>query len=197
MSQIIRERETVFKDFETGEIKQSIEEKTTYHDQEPNYIKLYLQDISHILKLPKNTDKILLAFLRYMTYNNEITTSGRMKREICQQLDIKVNTLEHHITELVQKNVFTRIDRGVYGVNPFIFGRGSWREIAQIRKKFTISFSYDSEHGKTTLISAETNDENRGEETSYQLKTRQIEKEQHYLSNGTQVPILEGQTTLF
>ena len=41
--------------------------------------------------------------------------------------------LEQAITTWVKNRVLIRVARGIYQVNPFIFGRGDWRDIANLR----------------------------------------------------------------
>ena len=75
-------------DLNTGEI---IENKvtTTYANNEPEYIKLYLQDISKILALSTKGEKTLLALVRKMNYDNEIVLTGKMKETMSDDLSIK------------------------------------------------------------------------------------------------------------
>ena len=40
--------------------------------------------------------------------------------------------LERAITTWVKNRVLIRVARGIYQVNPFIFGRGDWRDIANL-----------------------------------------------------------------
>ena len=45
--------------------------------------------------------------------------------------------LEQAITTWVKNRVLIRVARGIYQVNPFIFGRGDWRDIANLRATLT------------------------------------------------------------
>ena len=45
--------------------------------------------------------------------------------------------LERAITTWVKNRVLIRVARGIYQVNPFIFGRGDWRDIANLRATLT------------------------------------------------------------
>ena len=47
--------------------------------------------------------------------------------------------LEQAITTWVKNRVLIRVARGIYQVNPFIFGRGDWRDIANLRATFNFS----------------------------------------------------------
>jgi len=121
-------------DLNTGEI---IENKvtTTYANNEPEYIKLYLQDISKILALSTKGEKTLLALVRKMNYDNEIVLTGKMKETMSDDLSIKKNTLEHGIGELVNSGILAKIGNNHYLVNPNIMGRGRWADIQQIIMK--------------------------------------------------------------
>ena len=47
--------------------------------------------------------------------------------------------LEQAITTWVKNRVLIRVARGIYQVNPFIFWRGDWRDIANLRATFNFS----------------------------------------------------------
>ena len=47
--------------------------------------------------------------------------------------------LEQAITTWVKNRVLIRVARGIYQVNPFIFVRGDWRDIANLRATFNFS----------------------------------------------------------
>lgn len=118
---------------ETGEII-STERKTVVQvDREPEYVKLYVKDIVRLNGLPNSTASILNALLRSMGYNNIIPAYAPVKKIICRDLGIKINTLNKAIDSLYKKNILIRLDRGIYMADPEIFGRGTWGEIKEIR----------------------------------------------------------------
>ena len=61
------------------------------------------------------------------------------KEQICKATHKSMRRLEQAITTWVKNRVLIRVARGIYQVNPFIFGRGDWRDIANLRATFNFS----------------------------------------------------------
>ena len=59
------------------------------------------------------------------------------KEQICKATHKSMRRLEQAITTWVKNRVLIRVARGIYQVNPFIFGRGDWRDIANLRATFS------------------------------------------------------------
>ena len=60
------------------------------------------------------------------------------KEQICKATHKSMRRLEQAITTWVKNRVLIRVARGIYQVNPFIFG-GDWRDIANLRATFNFS----------------------------------------------------------
>lgn len=141
-------------DVDTGEIS-SYERKTVFQvDKEPDYVKLYVKDIVRLNGLPISTAKVLNALLQSMGYNNIIPAYAPIKKIICKDLGIKMNTLNKAIDNLYKKSILIRLDRGIYMADPELFGRGAWGEINEIRMMIT----YNDE-GKKVIKSEVSKDQ--------------------------------------
>ena len=128
-------RETI--DGKTGEIT-TLEKKTVFQiDKEPDYVKLYLKDIIRLKGLPPATSNILNSLLKSMGYNNIIPAYAPIKKIICRDLNISMDTFNKGIDNLYKKNILIRLDRGIYMADPELFGRGTWGEIKEIRMCIT------------------------------------------------------------
>lgn len=128
-------KETI--DISTGEIN-SIERRSVFQiDKEPDYVKLYLKDIIRLKGLPPSTTMVLNALLQSMGYNNIIPAYSPIKKLICKDLNISVDTLNKAIDNLYKKGILIRLDRGIYMADPELFGRGNWSEIKDIRMMIT------------------------------------------------------------
>jgi hypothetical protein len=124
-------------DHETGEIT-STEKRTVFQiDKEPEYVKLYLKDIIRLNDLPPAHGRVLRALLQSMGYNNIIPAYAPIKKVICRDLGIKMNTINKAIDGLYKKNILIRLDRGIYMADPDLFGRGTWGQIQEIRMMVT------------------------------------------------------------
>ena len=86
--------ETQVFDEKTGEFVTKRANRTLNWGDEPQYIKLYLQDILYLSDLPKHHEKILFELLKRATYAGEkygmeITLNASIKKRIADTLKIK------------------------------------------------------------------------------------------------------------
>lgn len=121
-------------DNETGEVKSSSSEKIIQMPAEPEYIKLYLEDLNKIYNLPNNS--ILYEIMKKMDYDGQITLSKFTKDQICQKLGLKLQTLSNYLQELKKKDIIQPLGKGTFMPNPDLFGKGTWKEIYNRKKKY-------------------------------------------------------------
>lgn len=135
-------KETTIIDKKTGEVLNSELKKITY-TSEPYYVKLYIDDLTKILGLSGTANSTLLALIRKMNWDGEVVITKQMKKDVADRLKLKINTIEHAITDLVSENIFIKKGINYYLVNPNYFARGDWADIRSIR----MTISYD-ENGR-------------------------------------------------
>jgi hypothetical protein len=142
MSRNVRQttKETIVTDSDTG-VVMGANRQTVAYIPEDNFVKLYVERLPLIFGLPPQHGRILHGLLPKMNFDNEIVLKKGMKEEICRALDIKLNTLEHALGDLVKASILLRKGTGWYLVNPNIIGKGSWGRIREIRQ--TITWNYD------------------------------------------------------
>lgn len=140
---------------EHGQVLISEEEHTVNWGTEPNYIKLYLDNILYLTNLPKGLNSVLNAFLLRMSYGNQLVLNAALKRQIAKEINLSESSINNAITKLVQGEILKRIDTGLYLFNPHLFGKGEWRDIAKIRLK--VEFSPE---GKTMMAEIERTSKN-------------------------------------
>jgi|TARA_A100001015_G_C15038310_1_gene737798 hypothetical protein len=139
-------------DSETGEIKHSskIIELPSIH--EPPYVKLYLDDLGSLLKLPGKCTDVLHILVRRMDYDGYVSLGLNGKKRIVEELKLKnTQTIDNYLQTLKKADVIKSIGRGEFIVNPSLFAKGEWKDIYKRRKKFLeLSIRYD-EKGNRTL----------------------------------------------
>ncbi|EGI2115158.1 hypothetical protein FH832_003229 [Listeria monocytogenes] len=135
---------------EDGSIRYQEEDLTVNWGKEPNYIKLYLDTVLYLKDLPKGLNTILYALLKRMSYGNQLVLNAALKRQIAEEIDLSVSSINNAITKFVKGELLERIDTGLYRVNPHLFGKGEWKDIAKIR----LEVAFDSE-GKTIMSEIE------------------------------------------
>lgn len=111
--------------------------------KEPHFVKLYLRDLAHLRELPGWVCSILYELLRKMDYTNEIVLNSTIKNRMAADLNIHPKTIDNALVKFVAKKILSRVGKGVFLANPFIFGRGTWAEVEEIR--MTVSYRTNGE----------------------------------------------------
>lgn len=151
MSKVYQSVEMTEYDANSGEVTHQIANNIIRWGQEPDYIKLYLQDIFYLSDVPKQYVSTMMSLLRRMSYAGEelgmcVVLAPVIKDAICNELGIKRrSSLDNILQKLIKGKIIFRVDRGVYRLNPYLFGRGQWSDIARIRT----TVDYTPENGRT------------------------------------------------
>lgn len=153
MGKTIFQSEKSIVDKETGEVTHLESTNILRIQDEPPYVKLYLDDLVKINDLPKNTSKILYQFVRKMNYDGQIVLNSAVKRMIASAINVKEQSISNSITSLIQKDIMHRVDTGMYVLNPNLFAKGSWGDVRKLRNKYLeFKITYTPE-GKRILAS--------------------------------------------
>ena len=139
-SKKITTRVTEIVDRKTGEILYD-EGTTVSFEREPDYVKLYLNDISRLMNLTVSGHRTFFALLRKMNFDCEIILTTSVRKEMVEGLVMPNNTFKHSIMDLVDAGILFRKANNHYLVNPKLIARGSWADIRKI--VLTISYSED------------------------------------------------------
>ncbi|MDR1330258.1 MAG: replication/maintenance protein RepL [Oscillospiraceae bacterium] len=106
--------------------------------QEPPYIKLYLSGIEYMRDLPGSYYPVLMALLKRLPWAGHERTmviNAGVKRMVAKEAGCSVGLVNNAMTVFVKGKVLFRLERGVYAVNPFLFGKGEWIEVDKLRKE--------------------------------------------------------------
>jgi len=121
---------------ENGQVV-NYEQNTSYYiEQEPPYVKMYLDTILYLKDLKKTYNPVLMAILKRLPWANQnqsIAINAGIKRQIAKEVGCSVGNVSNAITDFVKGEVLFRVDTGVYNINPHLFGRGDWNDIAKLR----------------------------------------------------------------
>lgn len=120
-------------------------------DTEDSYVKVYLEGLDYIKDMPRDCFLLLCKLMEYCTYAEptkpdgtndsfHISLTTNRKKHLAQEMGYKnTKSISNLLTELIDGNVLARLDRSLYRLNPWLFGRGEWvnmvavRELADIR----------------------------------------------------------------
>lgn len=136
LSQIV---ETTNIDYETGVVKNESRITVFQAGREPDYVKLYLKDIALVNDLPKGDTNILFHLAAKMDYEGTVVLISATKKLIATALGISEAAVKKAILGLSNRKILIRVDRGLYKMNPYLFGKGDWKNVQKIR--LTIEYS--------------------------------------------------------
>lgn len=123
---------------------------------EEDYVKIYNSGMHYLSDIPSDCWKLLTILLPYMTYAERpdsptfrysmtIIISADLKKRITKQMKYRsVNAVSNLITELVDGGILYRLARSIFRVNPFVFGRGEYRDIVLVRELDEFAFRPDN-----------------------------------------------------
>lgn len=136
----------------TGEVITSTVVKR-FKGDEPNYIKVYLEDISYLHGLPTATSDVLQELLKYVTYGTqEIILNAVAKKRIVEATGLAMQTLNNKLQELLKAGIIDRVAVGTFVLNPYLFGKGDWKTINELRNQnIHLSIIYDKDTGERKI----------------------------------------------
>lgn len=171
-----------------GSGKQSIENKEYSIDQEPTYIKFYIDTIHRIYDLPKGN--LLHELLRLMTYEGEISLNPTLKARICEATGNQLGTLDNFLSKLKAKKIIWSVPNplnpkrpsGTFKVNPEIFGRGKWKDLVKQRDAWLkIEWNEEGEQKVSSSFGQKAKEQEAAEAAAEQIiKIDEYEIEEKY-----------------
>jgi hypothetical protein len=118
---------------------------------EPEYIKLYIQDLGRLKGLQPSHREILVYVAACVGYDGIITLTARRRGSIALTVGCNQRTVDNAISEYVKTGIIRRVGRGEYELNPFLFAKGDWNSIRQRREAFVSSVAYDPKLGRVPV----------------------------------------------
>ena len=134
-----------------GEIERRIQTNVSAFEKEPPYVKVYLEDLGRLRGLDPSEQKLVNELVFNMGYNNIVPSYKPVKEMIAKKIGVSLSTVNNSIQNLYKKGILIRQARGFYLMDPNIFGRGSWKDVKNIR--MTIDYNEDGTKTINTNIS--------------------------------------------
>lgn len=145
MGKIVYERVNTINDLDSGEVK--IVENTVVRrvDSSSEFMQVYLQDYSGLLKLETATEsKLLIILWAKSEWNQENTNNGNKvviikayKERWAAELNVSLSTLNNTITSLVKKELLISEERSLYYLNPLYFFKGFSKDRPAVIRRIT------------------------------------------------------------
>jgi len=133
---------------DTGEIVETKSRKQYKVAREPDYIKMYIDDLSLLNGISNNA--ILYHVVTRMNYELEVFLTGRVVKLICEKCNVQKRHFYRCLKQYVEKGILSKIDQTEYTVNPYLFARGKWEDIEKIR--LTVEYSANGRELTTEMI---------------------------------------------
>lgn len=135
----------------TGEvIFESLKQKNKISilETEPKYVKLYLDDLSLLNGLTTNQNTVMLEIVKRTQWQTNVVCLNKYYRdEISKITGSSDQVIRNIISTFVKKSILIKIGTGMYKINPYLFGTGSWQNIKGLR--LTVDYT---EEGRTQKV---------------------------------------------
>lgn len=127
-------------DYSTGEVKEVTETMVEVIGVEPGFIKMYLKDIEGLYRLSRTDTALLYELLKIMRYeDNTVALNVGIKDSIFATINKQTenvmdrNSFNVYLNRLCVRGIIMKVSKGNYQVNAFLFGKGPWKDILNIR----------------------------------------------------------------
>lgn len=107
------------------------------------YIKIYSKGLECIGNLPGRCDVLTISLLYHASDASDsdggmcVALAPIVKRRICKEIGWKrISSVNTALTKLVANNVLRRLGTSFYQINPYMFGKGKWEDIARLRQEY-------------------------------------------------------------
>ena len=133
-------------DLSTGEVVSETATSTiTEADDEPDYVKLYVSAWVAFKNVKGVNTSLVVQLLPFMAYADKrqvLFLNSAVKRMIARRLGWSEPTalkrFAAELRKLENAKILIHADRDMWVVNPELVGRGSWRDIRQLRATFNV-----------------------------------------------------------
>ena len=138
---------------EDGVVKEHDKEKLARIGKEPPYVKVYTDCMLVLNHIDTALSAPLIAFCHHMTWANDenaifrhmIRTDSFVRADVAARCGVSDAMVKKWINKFVECEIFIPIvvdnkrKRGAYYVNPWVVGKGEWKDIQKLRGEFILS----------------------------------------------------------
>lgn len=133
--------------------------------EKDDFIKMFVLNLEFIATELENSEKIVLfLMIANMNYKNIITIGAEMRSEILHKSKMHRNTISKAVSSLEEKKVILKLDtdelrkkfdifsKNSYLINPNIIGKGSFRDLTNLRQTVVTNFDFKTLKMKKQII---------------------------------------------
>ena len=133
MTMKVNQQNAIIMDSETGEVIEQVRKESLAVGKEPNYYKVYINDLANLQGL-NPTEKMVLEILSAnMTFDNLIVLIKPIKEKLVKITGKEFETIKKAIQGKTKKKVLLKEERACYRVNPKYVAKGKWEDIKALR----------------------------------------------------------------
>lgn len=132
---VLTQLDEVVLNHETGELIQHTRTQEVRVNSEPEFIKLYLRHVLSITEMPRGLTGILFEMLQFVNYLHEFVWNKGVRKRIADKLGCSESNVKKALVEFKKKEILFEKQgySGIYILNPYLFGKGSWKNIHELR----------------------------------------------------------------
>jgi hypothetical protein len=117
--------------------------------QEPNFVKLYIEDLCTVKGLSSTQYKMFNFMLENMNWDNIVASGPNTKDKFLTENNLINQTFNNNISRLIQSGLIERMGRGEFLINKKYAVKVEWSKVQKIRwvteytkkgKKQTVEF---------------------------------------------------------
>lgn len=129
----ITQQNEIIIDSETGEIINQERKEVLSVGKEPNYYKVYINDLANLQGLNPTEKKVLEILSANMSFDNIIVVIKPIKEKLAKSINGSFESVKKAIIGLTKKEILLKEERACYRVNPKYIAKGKWEDIKALR----------------------------------------------------------------
>lgn len=129
----ITQQNDIIIDSETGEIINQARKEILSVGKEPNYYKVYINDLANLQGLNPTEKKVLEILSANMSFDNIIVVIKPIKEKLAKAINGSFESVKKAIIGLTKKEILLKEERACYRVNPKYIAKGKWEDIKALR----------------------------------------------------------------
>ena len=152
-------------DYATGEIKEKNNMIVTQMKKKDDFLKLFVLNLEFIATELEGSEKtVLFLLISSMNFKNIVNINPDLRAEIAHKSKLHRNTISKAISSLEEKNIIYKLDseelrekydvysKNSYLVNPDLIGKGSFRDLKNLRQTVVTDFDFETLEMKKQII---------------------------------------------
>lgn len=128
---------------ETGEVKEQKKTIISAYGSTPEFVMFFVKDIKNLCNLTQGQADCLFSLLPVVAPTNLLNITGYVLQNLAKEKDVSVQQIRNWISQLCKAEILYRQGSGTYILNPYLFGRGNWNDVCDLR--LTISYNAKNE----------------------------------------------------